>query len=286
MISTVYASKETMKRRYLWEFFQEASNRDIPFIVKGDFNCILAQEDKKGGRRFKNNQGSLDMLKFMNENDYHEVEFVGPRYTWCYNKSGGERILERLDRCILNSLAINKIQITLVRHLARVALDHCPIVLKMFELVCKGRSGIKFEDAWLSFKTAEYIVSSRWKRPFLGDDMEVLNKKCKRTLKDLFYWSKARLKNFSLEKDKLKAEILVLQEEESRLRWLNEDKLCLLKAKVKELKVVLNYLNTWWRQRAKAKWIKNSDANTKFFHSFANFRRNVNWISQVKDPNG
>ncbi|XP_020681302.2 uncharacterized protein LOC110098732 [Dendrobium catenatum] len=258
MVSTVYASKETVKRRHLWEVVQESSNRDIPSIVGGDFNCILSQEDKKGGRRFKTNQGSLDMMKFMNENDYHEVGFVGPRYTWCNNKSGGGRILERLDRCILNTLALNKIQITVVKHLARVASDHCPIVLKMFEMSCKGRSVIKFEDTWLSFKTAEYIVSSRWKRPFLGDGMEVLNKKCKKTLKDLFYWSKARLKNFSLEKDKLKPEILVLQDEESKLGW----------------------------QRAKAKWVKDGDANTKIFHSFTNARRNNNWISQVKDANG
>ncbi|XP_020673022.1 uncharacterized protein LOC110092705 [Dendrobium catenatum] len=153
-------------------------------------------------------------------------------------------------------------------------------------MVCKGRSGFKFEDTWLSFKTAEHIVSSRWKRTFLGDDMEVLNKKSKRTIKDLFYWSKARLKDFSLEKDILKAEIINLQEEESKCGWLTDEKLWLLKAKDKELNVVLNNLNTWWKQRAKAKWIKDGDANTKFFHSFANSRRNVNRISQVKDSNG
>ncbi|KAI0497299.1 hypothetical protein KFK09_020522 [Dendrobium nobile] len=246
MVSTIYASKEIVKRRHLWEVVQEASNRDIPSIVGGDFNCTLSQEDKKGGRRFKTNQGSLDMMKFMNENDYHEVGFVGPRYTWYNNKSGGGRILERLDRCILNTLALNKIQIIVVKHLARVASDHCPIVLKMFEMSCKGRSGIKFEDTWLSFKTAEYIVSSRWKRPFLGDDMEVLNKKCKKTLKDLFYWSKARLKNFSLEKDKLKAEILVLQDEESKLGWLEEDKLWLLKAKEE----FMRFFQVKWESRS------------------------------------
>ncbi|XP_020672715.1 uncharacterized protein LOC110092485 [Dendrobium catenatum] len=192
MVFTVYASKETVKRRHLWEVVQEASNRDIPSIVGGDFNCILSQEDKKG----------------------------------------------------------------VVKHLARVASDQCPIVLKMFEMSCKGRSGIKFEDTWLL------------------------------RLLSILSLSKARLKNFSLEKDKSKDEIPVLQDEESKLGWLEEDKLWLLKAKVKELNVVLNNLNTWWRQRAKAKWVKDGDANTKFFHSFANSRRNINWISQVKDANG
>ncbi|KAI0519619.1 hypothetical protein KFK09_007073 [Dendrobium nobile] len=255
MITTVYASKETLRRRCLWDLVQGAAQSNIPSIIGGDFNYILYKEDKKEGRRFKFNQGSLEMVKFMNENDYHEVGFVGPRFTWCNNKKGGERILERLDRCLLNSMAINKIQITLVRHLARVASDHCPIALKVFETACKGRSGFKFEDTWLSFKAAEHIVANRWRKTVLGDDMEILNKKCKRTLKDLFYWSNTRLKEFSLEKDILKAEIVKLQEEESEFGWLTEEKLWLLKVKVKELNLVLNNLNTWWKQRAKAKWI-------------------------------
>ncbi|XP_020683141.1 uncharacterized protein LOC110100089 [Dendrobium catenatum] len=161
MITMVYASKETVNRRGLWNLIQEVDHSSIPSIIGGNFNCILAKEDKKGGRRFRFNQGSLEMVKFMNENDFHEAGFVGPRFTWCNNKKGGDRILERLHRCLLNSLAINKIQITMVRHLARVASDHCPIALKMFDTTCKGRSGFKFEDTWLSFREAEHIVTNR-----------------------------------------------------------------------------------------------------------------------------
>ncbi|XP_020694670.1 uncharacterized protein LOC110108384 [Dendrobium catenatum] len=253
IITTVYASKESVRRRCLWDLVQGAAQSNIPSIIGGDFNCILSKEDKKGGRRFKFNQGSLEMVKFMNENDYHEVGFLGPRFTW---------------------------------HLARVASDHCLIALKVFETDCKGRSGFKFEDTWLSFKEAEHIVANRWRKTFLGDYMEILNKKCKRTLKDLFYWSKNILKEFFLEKDILKAKIVKLQEEESEFSWLTEEKLWLLKAKVKELNLVLNNLNTWWKQRAKAKWINEGDVNTKFFQSFANSRRNANRISQVKYSNG
>ncbi|KAI0522544.1 hypothetical protein KFK09_004924 [Dendrobium nobile] len=226
------------------------------------------------------------MIKFMNDNDYHEVRIVGPRYTWCNNKVGGGRILERLDRCILNSLAINKIQIAVVRHLTRVALDHSPIVLKLYESVSRGRRSFKFEVAWLTFKTVAHIVSNGWKKAYMGDDMEVLNKKCRRTLKDLFYWSKFKLKEFSKEKDRLKAEIFQLQEEEARVGWLDGEKLRLFRAKIKELNVILNCLNTWWKQRSKVKWIEDGDSNTKFFHSLANARRNVNLISQVKDAYG
>ncbi|XP_020675873.1 uncharacterized protein LOC110094876 [Dendrobium catenatum] len=285
-ISTIYGSKETHKRRLLWECVQEHSQTDIPYVIGGYFNCMLAKEDKKGWRKFVFSQGPMEMLKFMNENDFHEVGFVGSRFNWCNNKVGGGRILERLDRCILNYLAINKIQIDVVRHLARVASDHSPIVLKIYDSVSNGRRCLKFEDAWLSFKTLAYIISNVWKKNFMGDDMEILNKKCKRSLKDLFFWSKFKLKEFSKEKDRLKAEISQIQEEEASEGWLDDEKLWLLRSKVKELNFILNCLNTWWRQRAKVKWIEAGDSNTKFFHTFANARRKANWISQVRNADG
>ncbi|KAI0524487.1 hypothetical protein KFK09_003857 [Dendrobium nobile] len=220
------------------------------------------------------------MLKFMNDNDYHDIGMVGPRYMWCNNKVGSARILEHLDRCLLNSLAIQKIKIAMVRHLARLASDHFPIVLKIFDESRSMARSIKFEDVWLSFKTSEHIVSKTWKKYFVGDDMEILNKKCKRALNDLFHWSKNKLKYFSSEKSRLKAEILSLQEEEATNGWLEDEKLCLLRSKVKELNVILNHLNTWWKQRAKVKWNVEGDSNTKVFHSFANVRRNTNTEDQ------
>ncbi|PKU84134.1 hypothetical protein MA16_Dca024167 [Dendrobium catenatum] len=210
MITTVYGNKEAHKRRFLWDCIQEQSQRKIPSVIGGDFNCILSQEEKRGGKKFVFSQGSLEMLKFMNDNDYHDIGMVVPRYTWCNNKVGSGRILERLDRCLLNSMAIQRIQIAIVRHLARLASDHYPIVLKLFDETRSLARSIKFEDVWLSFKTSEHIVSKTWKKNFVGVDMELLNKKCKRALNDLFHWSKNKLKDFSSEKSILKAEILLL----------------------------------------------------------------------------
>ncbi|KAL0921287.1 hypothetical protein M5K25_008346 [Dendrobium thyrsiflorum] len=45
-------------------------------------------------------RGPKEIRVFMNNNDLHEVGFVGPKFTWCNNKCGGGRILERLDRCL------------------------------------------------------------------------------------------------------------------------------------------------------------------------------------------
>ncbi|PKU66269.1 integrator complex subunit 11 [Dendrobium catenatum] len=170
MIATVYGKKDVMKRRELWSNLDEVSNRKLPFIVGGDFNCILSQDDKRGGRKFAFSQGPKEMADFLNVNDLHDVGFVGQKYTWCNNKSGGDRILERLDRCFLNSIAINKINNAVVRHLARVASDHCPIVLKILDNQFQKVGIIKFEDVWISFKASSLIIERVWRKKQISDE--------------------------------------------------------------------------------------------------------------------
>lgn len=41
-----------------------------------------------------------------------------------------------------------------------------------------------------------------------------------------------------------------------------------------------------WRQRAKVNWLKESDLNTKFFHSKATFRKKHNTIGKLVEEEG
>ncbi|KAL0916227.1 hypothetical protein M5K25_013720 [Dendrobium thyrsiflorum] len=170
LVATVYGSKDTYKRRILLKSLEAFSDRSLPFIVGGDFNCILSQKEKRGEKNFVFSQGH---------------EFIHEQ----------------------------------------------------------------------------------------------------RALKAIFFWSKSKHENLNILKDRLKKEILELQEEEAD-RGLSDVKIYLLKSKVLELNSTLGRLNTWWRQRAKVKWIEEGDTNSKFFHAFASARRNSNQINQIKDNKG
>ncbi|PKU83841.1 hypothetical protein MA16_Dca027113 [Dendrobium catenatum] len=222
-----------------------------PTIIGGDFNGLLTQEDKKEGKNFVFSVGMQDMYSFMSNCGFNEVGIVGLRYTWCNNKEGKARILERLERCIINSGALKAIKVATAKHLARLASDHCPIVLKIFSADFGRNRIIMYEELWATFPESYAIVSRSWKKPMKGSNVEILNAKFGRSLKALFFWSRAKHKSLEELKKSLKQEILELQMEESTEGGLSVSKLQILRYKISQLNSSIGRLCTWWRKRAK-----------------------------------
>ncbi|XP_020706090.1 uncharacterized protein LOC110116734 [Dendrobium catenatum] len=196
---------------------------------------------------------------------------MGPRFSWC--------------NFMINTIALDYIHISLVKHLLRVALDHCPILLEVFKPLEHIKNIIRYEEVWASYYGASALVKSVLRRNCKGDPASVLNVKFKRTLKALFYWSKEKYKDLNVIRDKLKDEILEIQLEESEGE-ISVERLHILRFKINELNITLARINTWWRQRAKARWMDEGNYNTSFFHAVANARRSSNWINHIKTGSG
>ncbi|KAI0515950.1 hypothetical protein KFK09_008621 [Dendrobium nobile] len=284
-VATVYGSKDVYKRRHLWNYLEKVLVKNTPMVIGGDFNCLFSKEEKKGGRKFSLNMGSKEMKAFITCNDLHEVTSSGPKFTWCNNKIGAERILEKLDRCMVNSAAFNSSHRLLIKNLARLASDHCPIILNLLKFIPHSKT-LKFEEVWTSIPAATNIVLSSWKKNAKGDPAQILNQKMKRVLRDLHYWSRAKFKDINLAKDNLQKEIITLQEKEGGGVEFTSEEQWRLKACMEELSILLNRINTIWKQRAKIKWLSDGDSNTRFYHAFANARRNSNYIHSIKSMQG
>ncbi|KAI0493904.1 hypothetical protein KFK09_024031 [Dendrobium nobile] len=157
-IAMVYGSRCCKEWEDLWRQLEEGLKEPNPSIIGGNFNCILNKEEKRGGKRFVFSKGPREMKQFMTNLDFHDVRSIGPKYTWCNNKEGTSRIWGRLDRCLVNSIALQKIPAAMTRHLARVASDHSPIAIKLDEKIQVKRTSIKFEDTWRSYLAARSIM--------------------------------------------------------------------------------------------------------------------------------
>ncbi|KAI0513412.1 hypothetical protein KFK09_009432 [Dendrobium nobile] len=285
IVASIYGSTNALLRRSLWSDIEKHCSNDLPMIVGGDFNCLLSQAEKRGGKKFCLTQGSKDFSNFMIANDLHELSSMGSKFTWCNNKNGNARILEKLDRCLINSQALNSLQIAIVKHLPRIASDNCPLLLEIYKPKEKFNREIRYEETWVSYYGATTLVKNIWNRKSLADPQAALNLKLKRTLRGLFYWSKAKFLELNSLRDRLLIEIQDIQKEENE-GWISFERLQLLRFKINELNVTLARLNTWWRQRAKVRWMDEGDCNSSFLHTYANARRNTNWISHIKTKEG
>ncbi|KAI0488474.1 hypothetical protein KFK09_028307 [Dendrobium nobile] len=105
-VCIVYGNKSLYERRKLWEMIENYVSYEMPCLVGGDFNCLISSNEKLGGKSFVFSKCPQEMKEFMINNDYHDVGFIGPNYTWCNNKDGLARLWERLDRMWFNSKAI------------------------------------------------------------------------------------------------------------------------------------------------------------------------------------
>ncbi|PKU65728.1 Putative ribonuclease H protein [Dendrobium catenatum] len=94
---------------------------------------------------------------------------MGPMFTWSNNKKGLERIMERLDRIIVNSYSVNTNQLLVAKHLPRIASDHCPILLNLNSSSPKIIKSFKFENIWASYPASYSVVQNVWNRKLLSN---------------------------------------------------------------------------------------------------------------------
>lgn len=77
IISTVYARCSAMDRLELWEEIVHISeNCQVPWMVGGDFNVILHEEEKMGGLEFTQHEAT-DFAQCISNSALSEVKFFG-----------------------------------------------------------------------------------------------------------------------------------------------------------------------------------------------------------------
>lgn len=100
--TAIYASPNWQVCRSLWEsllqFRHNQCNLETPWLLLGDFNCVLGPHEKKGRTPVDIALAVRDFQQFISEANLQDMGFVGTPFTWSNQHSGPARILERLDR--------------------------------------------------------------------------------------------------------------------------------------------------------------------------------------------
>jgi hypothetical protein len=103
ILSCIYGPSETINKQAFWDSLT-AVGEDFasPWLCIGDFNFVLDQFEKLGGRPVASSS-HCPFKHFIDHLGLVDLGFVGNPFTWCNNRQGFDTIKERLDRSLASS---------------------------------------------------------------------------------------------------------------------------------------------------------------------------------------
>ncbi|XP_062021007.1 uncharacterized protein LOC133737483 [Rosa rugosa] len=267
----------TSERHHSWELLRRLVHMypNLPWLIFGDFNEILRDEEKSEGRL----RPLCQIQRFSSvvaDCALKEVEFRGPLFTW----SNGT-VSERLDRGFLNPEGASLFPNALVQHLDVGASDHLPLLHNLQGEVSGRKERVHrrflFESFWTKDEQCTKIVTNTWG----NDSLVSVQEKIKDCAENLQQWNKEVIgcvpKKINALKESLqKFPIGVATEAEKQQR----------EAIKEELEKLYSYEETIWKVRSRLNWLQEGDNNTKFFHAYAKGRGRQNKVEGVFNENG
>ncbi|XP_060202217.1 uncharacterized protein LOC132630676 [Lycium barbarum] len=131
MIGTlVYAKCDRTERIELWEsLYHLASDMTLPWLVGGDFNVIVHEEEKYGGLPVTLNE--VEAFRHCIQScNLSDLGYKGNIFTWWNGRGEDDCVFKRLDKC-LGSFELQQLFPGLeITHFIKCGSDHSPLLLE------------------------------------------------------------------------------------------------------------------------------------------------------------
>lgn len=278
--SFTYAANGHIPRRLLWHslmVFKLLVN-EFPWVVIGDFNAILKEEENAGGV-VGISPAISDFRECVSQIEVMDIHYSGMRFTWA-GSPHGVGVIRKLDRVLVNEHFLRKFPNSKAKFLAPKSSDHSPAILDIGGFVfVRKKFSFKFQNFLVHRNNFLELVSKGWSGNGGGVMMYRVVQNLKR-LKQIFRYEIKATGNLS---SKVKELQLSLESIQLALDYdpFND------RLKAEEIKVARDYRSAaleeehLLKQKSKIHWLKVGDQNNKFFHKSLQVKRNCNRISSI-----
>ncbi|XP_042489804.1 uncharacterized protein LOC122069781 [Macadamia integrifolia] len=282
-ISFVHASSFKIMRRQLWLDLELSISDLVPWSVMGDFNATLFSHEKRGPGKF--NLGSAAEFQAMVDAcELLSIPSQGKKFTWTNNRRRGHAVAV-LDRSFCNGKWIDVFRNVKQRVLVSSVSDHAPLMVVSDDVQRPTNIPFRFHSFWMENDQFISVVEEAWKTSIGGNPIFVLAQKLKQVKENLKVWARANFPNLNDEVDKAKLELKKVQDM-IEVAGMN-DELFNREADAKTVLLKANQMyEKLWAEKAKLRWMKNGDCNSKFFHLSVKLRRLKNQITSLKKEDG
>ncbi|KAJ6323972.1 hypothetical protein OIU76_011301 [Salix suchowensis] len=169
----IYGFNTISARRTLWADLRRWSV-DSPWLLLGDFNSILSQEDKHNGTPVSTYEIS-DFRECCSDLGIADLNSTGSHFTWTNNT-----IWSKIDRVMVNT------HWYAMQHMAHVHFgtprafsDHSPSTVQLGLQAPLGKRNFKFFNMWTTHPQFLETISQNWSLDAYGTHMYILCKKLK-----------------------------------------------------------------------------------------------------------
>lgn len=277
----VYNPCDKEDRTLVWNSLTELCLEiHMPCLLIGDFNEVLGPNER--GSNLICQSGVLEFQAFIDKVRLSEIPTKNGWFTWFRGHAKS-----KLDRLLVNPEWIGVFPALQVSILNRSISDHCPLLVVSKERNW-GPKPFRFQNCWLTHPRCMRIIREIWSE----------SSNC--NLNEKLRLAKGRLKEWNLKEfGHIDHNIASLEntirdfDQISNSRDLTNDEVSERRSAQNELWSWLKRKDMYWAQNSRAKWLKDGDRNTKYFHVLASIHKQKNTITTlfsngllIDDPTG
>ncbi|XP_070031995.1 uncharacterized protein [Nicotiana tomentosiformis] len=197
MMTFVYAKCSSTYIIELWDsLYYIAIDMELPWLVGGDFNVVLHENEKIGGLPVHPLEYE-DFAPCINSCRPFDQDYKGSPYTWWNGRPNSECIFKRLDIIFVNLPFQNILPSIEVEHLIRTDSDHAPLLMTCGEHTTNFVKPFRFLNLWTKHATFMDVVTQNWNVDFIGDPFLIFKHKLKKVKAALSSGAEILLETFS-----------------------------------------------------------------------------------------
>ncbi|CAA7027944.1 unnamed protein product [Microthlaspi erraticum] len=273
----VYGDPVRECRGRVWESLVQLSfHQRGSWLMIGDFNEIMGNHEKRGGRR-RAESSFLDFRNMINDCGMLEFPFKGNPLSWVGYRASG-KVQCRLDRALGNEDWHHAFSHTNVEYLQLWGSDHQPVIARIQSKAASIQRSFRFDKRWLGKEGFQETVKSGWSANHANGTGEV-HKKISTCRRAISVWKKTNMTNTAKKIEMLKEQLERAQTDDATTN-----------AEVLKLKGNLCLAHReeelFWKQKSRVNWLREGDQNTKFFHASTKQRRARNRITKLRRTDG
>jgi hypothetical protein len=276
-ITVVYGSPGDAQKL---QFLQELKSIPLPdhgrWLILGDFNLIYQAEDKNNTNLNRRLMGSFKSV--IDDLGLKEIRLNGRRFTWTNEQDAPT--MTRIDRIFCTPEWELLFPTCFLHSLPSLMSDHTPLLLQG-ELESRHSPSFRFENFWTTMQDFQETVQVTWNKQVNSTlPLKHLHIKLSRAAKAIKRWCKEKVGDTRLQ-------LAVVQLEAAQESRALSDKELQLRRRLKARSTGLAAIEkARIRQKSRLTYIRCGDANTKFFHIRASFRRRKNYIHCLHTDEG